>query len=369
MIETSQENFFQINGEWSAEEIQQARNEWQSHSRKTNEFLGQKIGKGRGIVISAGGLRYFTSAWVLIKTLRNFGCDLPIEIWYHGNEISKSMKRQFAKLNAKCQDLSRFLDNAPHGFLMKPLAILYSNFQEVLFLDADNVCVKDPTYLFDNTFYRAYGAMFWPDYWQTSESNPIWDILEVKYFEAYEQDSGQILIDKSKSWRQLQLCTYFNMRKDIYYKFLYGDKDTFRFAWLALGTPYYMIEYPAGTCGYVSHLDNSFNGMTMVQHDANNEIIFLHRNLVKWDITHNDENLWQKIKVFKTNAVIKERQFKRTIHHHHAIDVSGDIEEKLFEDVFPGFEQECLNILKKLRATNFYKEELLKYYFDINRYS
>ncbi|RZJ51467.1 MAG: hypothetical protein EOO19_00490, partial [Chryseobacterium sp.] len=94
----------------------------------------------------------------------------------------------------------------------------------------------------------------------------------------------------------LHLANHMMDNEDMYGFLSYGDKDTFRFAWLALGTPYYMIEYPAGTCGYISHLDNSFNGMTMVQHDTNNEIIFLHRNLLKWDITRNDENLWQKIK-------------------------------------------------------------------------
>ncbi|WPV01579.1 hypothetical protein SNE26_07305 [Mucilaginibacter sp. cycad4] len=369
MSETAQQSFYQIKGELSVEEICQLKEEWKRQVTKPSQFLGQKVGEGKGIVISAGGLRYFTSAWVLINTLRNFGCNLPIEIWFHGNEISRGMKRQLAKLGVQCKDLRQFMDNAPHGFLMKPLSILYSSFQEVLFLDADNNCVKDPTYLFENAAYKKHGCMFWPDYWQTSVTNPIWEILEIEYSKSYEQDSGQILIDKAKSWNQLQLCAYFNMRRDVYYKFLYGDKDTFRFAWLALGTPYYMIEHAAGTCGYKDNRDNSFNGTTMVQHDTDNEIIFLHRNLLKWDITLKDESIWQTIKVFTKNAKEKKHYFKRSMNKHHAIDIGGEIEEKSFDAVFPGFEQECLNILNKLRVSRFYKNELLNYYFHVNRFS
>jgi hypothetical protein len=41
---------------------------------------------GRGIVICAGGVRYFTCAWVLINILRRLGCALPIEVLYLGEE-------------------------------------------------------------------------------------------------------------------------------------------------------------------------------------------------------------------------------------------------------------------------------------------
>lgn len=58
----------------------------------------------------------------------------------------------------------------------------------------------------------------------------------------------------------------------------------FRFAWLALGTPFYFIEHPVASCGYFN-TDNVFCGQTMVQHLPNGQFGFLHRNLLKWDIT------------------------------------------------------------------------------------
>lgn len=139
--------------------------DWNRYTFSRKHFVGQKVGEGCGIVITAGGLKYFTTAYVLINTLRNLGCTLPIEVWYHGDELSNSMCKLLRKLNVKCCNTQRFFNREVHGFLMKPLAILYSNFKEVLYLDADNNCVRDPTYLFNDMNYKKFGCLFWPDYW------------------------------------------------------------------------------------------------------------------------------------------------------------------------------------------------------------
>lgn len=51
------------------------------------------------------------------------------------------------------------------GYMAKPYtikvaALLNSAFEDILFLDADNVVVRDPTYLFDSPEYLDTGAMF-----------------------------------------------------------------------------------------------------------------------------------------------------------------------------------------------------------------
>jgi hypothetical protein len=50
------------------------------------------------------------------------------------------------------------------GWELKAYAILHSRFREVLLLDADNVAVTDPEYLFQTPEFRRTGAIFWPDY-------------------------------------------------------------------------------------------------------------------------------------------------------------------------------------------------------------
>ncbi|WP_288882411.1 hypothetical protein [Pedobacter panaciterrae] len=339
--------------------------DWKKYTKEKKHYEGQKMGVGRGIVITAGGLKYFTSAYVLIYTLRSLGCTLPIEIWHHGSELSRRMCNQLKKFGVKCFNTEKYVDTRPQGFLMKPLSILYSNFKEVLFLDADNVCLRDPSYLFEDDKYKEYGCIFWPDYWRTPKQNPIWSVIDVEFLSCQEQESGQILIDKSRSWNELQLCLYFNMKGGDYYKLMHGDKDTFRFAWMALKSPYYMVPFDVGSCGVI-HAD-SFCGNTMVQHDSEGEILFMHRNLLKWDITFKDERAWKIIKRFSSSDSRKYCHFKPGFRYHLATDLEGDTYETEFDERFPGFEEACLKALEKLRSTKFYKEELLKFYLLSSR--
>lgn len=52
------------------------------------------------------------------------------------------------------------------NFQIKADAIVQSSFEEVLYLDSDNIPLRDPTYLFDTTLYKGPGqpeVVFWPD--------------------------------------------------------------------------------------------------------------------------------------------------------------------------------------------------------------
>jgi len=49
---------------------------------------------------------------------------------------------------------------------IKADAIIASSFEEVLYLDSDNIPLRDPTYLFDTELYAEEGrprAVFWGD--------------------------------------------------------------------------------------------------------------------------------------------------------------------------------------------------------------
>src|SRR3979411_951574 len=59
---------------------------------------------GAGIVIVAGGTRYFTCAWVCLAMLRRvLSCMLPIEVWYLGpDEMSPHMKKLLERFDVEC---------------------------------------------------------------------------------------------------------------------------------------------------------------------------------------------------------------------------------------------------------------------------
>lgn len=322
--------------------------DWKSFASKIKKYPRNKF-SGRGLVFTAGGISYITCAWVSISVLRDHGCKLPIELWHKNNEVSLAVIERFKSLNVEFKNFDELGQVTLFGYMLKPLAILGSSFSEILYMDADNICTKDPSYLFETKEYKDYGAVFWPDYWHTSKKNPIWEIIGTKRYDIPEQESGQIVINKARCWKELNLCLYFNQMSDYYYKIILGDKDTFKFAWLALRTDFFMIKNMPGTCGFVK--DGRFFGNTMVQHDTYNDIIFLHRNLLKWDITRENEMVWSKIKSFKTQThrkIIIYQQFA-TIGLY--IDLDGDFEELDFKEIFGDFELKCHNYLNEWRRS------------------
>lgn len=316
--------------------------------------------EGKGIVICAGGKSYFTCCWILINVLRNeLNCKLPIEVWYRGEEITPELDKELMRFDVTSHNVEDYYDIPPgmSGYVMKPMAILFSSFKEVLFLDADNVCTMDPEFLFDLPEYKEYGAIFWPDFWTTDRFNQIWEIIGVPSNNGKEQESGQVLINKEFCWRELNLALYFNINNRIYYNYLVGDKDTFRFAWLALNKSFYFIEHEVASCGYID-LDGAFIGHTMVQHIPDGRIIFLHRNLLKWDETDIKYQTWEKIKKFTTKSVQKRyiiyRDFKKA---KNVVNLEGDIIVLDFKSLFNDLESRCLMYLQTLREEEFYQRQ------------
>ncbi|MCL4177400.1 MAG: hypothetical protein KJ072_06605 [Verrucomicrobia bacterium] len=233
---------------------------------------------GRGIVICAGGPRYFTNAWVCIHRLRAVGCKLPIELWHLGkDELNATMRSMVEPLGVRCVDALRLRRSRPvrrlGGWELKAYALFHSAFAEVLLLDADNVSIRDPEYLFETASYRLTGALFWPDYEQRPKWAPLWHALGVRRPAEREFESGQILVDKRRCERALGLALWFNENSDFFYSHLHGDKETFHLAFRRLRQPYSLVSHPIRPLEF-----------TMCQHDPAGNRIFQHRNGDKWNL-------------------------------------------------------------------------------------
>ena len=232
--------------------------------------------RGRGIVICGGGTKYFPCAWVAVKMLRHLGCTLPIELWHLGaREMTPEMRALLAPLGVRCVDALEVRKTHPvrrlGGWEMKAYALVHTRFAEVLLLDADNVPLRDPAFLFDTPEYRAEGAIFWPDFGRLEKHRAIWEMCGVEHRDEPEFESGQIVVDKRRCWHALHLALHLNAHSDFYYRFIYGDKETFHLAWRRLGQAYAMPGRG------VARLRD-----TMCQHDFQNARLFQHRNLDKW---------------------------------------------------------------------------------------
>lgn len=108
------------------------------------------------------------------------------------------------------------------GFFLKAVVLAVSSFKEVLFLDADNVPVVDPTTLFHSQDFQSTGALFWRDFWDASWAPDAPVVLGVssEQLPSFTLDSGQMLLDKSR----YDFCTItlhtsirMHMRKELYF--------------------------------------------------------------------------------------------------------------------------------------------------------
>jgi len=246
---------------------------------------------GQGIVICGGGTRYLPSAWVCVNMLRRLGCRLPIQLWHLGKEEADAAIFDLLRpLGVECIDAHAVGRCQPMrslgGWQLKPYAILHSSFREVLLLDADNVPVVNPEFLFATPEFKASGALFWPDYdcKRNSKNLAIWRSCGLRPPKEREFETGQILLDKQRCWRALRLTLWLNENSDFYYRYLHGDKETFHLAFRKLKQKYSLVSHPIHPLPRV-----------MCQHDFQGRRIFQHRNLDKWNLfLHNlrIEDFW-----------------------------------------------------------------------------
>lgn len=275
-----------------------------AYRRMANDFVAvtavdSPTGHGRGIVMAAGGVKYFPSAWITINRVRQLGCRLPIQLWYLGDqEMDPAMKRLLAPLGVMFCDAIRYAQFHPHrrlaGWELKLYAVSHSPFAEVLFLDADCAPLADPTFLFDCEPYRRHGSIFWPDFatwilrddqWQTfglsTPSSTVRPLTSEQVGDTFGKpipqgcavpiETGQFLIDKGRCRRQLQLASWYCEHSEFTFWHGHGDKDMILMAWSKFGTP---CVTPRQWPNWHVH--------SYLHYDFGGHPIFVHRTHDKW---------------------------------------------------------------------------------------
>jgi alpha 1,2-mannosyltransferase len=263
---------------------------------------------GRGIVTSIYDGE-FASGWVLLQELEHLECELPIEVWYRPGELSQ---RQINLLRDHELDVRmRVLEDDVRGFAIKVMAIYRSAFREVLWIDSDNVPIREPEFLFDDPEYRVKGSLFWRDvsgadrarYWHPGA--PCWTLFRVPYNDSEEFETGQLLVDKDRCWSEFALTVHFNLRHDLYYRVVQGDKDTFRFAWQQVAlrrgqgmrqvnylegpdTPYGFMPFGPFHIGEPNPWRKWGGGSVMQQRDREGRPLFNHRTINKFSVARRD---------------------------------------------------------------------------------
>ncbi|GAA5923059.1 hypothetical protein JCM1841_000298 [Sporobolomyces salmonicolor] len=264
--------------------------EWQEQGKKGT----------RGIVWTAGNADTFDRVLVSLRLLRSvYNTTLPAEIFHFPSESpSPSALEEFKALNASVISLETLSKDPSPGrtksFHVKGAAIVESHFDEVLYLDSDSLPVRSIDGLFDSREFRQMGAVFWPDFWKDQPENAIWSILGVQCRDEWTMEAGQILVRKSQHLDALLLVEHMLKNWHFWFGFSDGDKDLFRYAFLALRKRWAIPSRSLASASWVDANavggDNSqrFAGHTMLQYGLASEeggtqgrVLFVHANLLK----------------------------------------------------------------------------------------
>ncbi|GAA6001573.1 hypothetical protein JCM10207_006731 [Rhodosporidiobolus poonsookiae] len=235
--------------------------------------------KGRGLVFTAGNKdtmrRLLTSLRILRK---HHDCHLPAEIFGFPSELQalgKTKEDIDALGGITWREIKTSkVEGAWKQFQIKGEAIARSSFREVLYLDSDNIALRDPTFLFDSPAYREHGIVLWPDFNRDSAANPVWRLLDTPCDPAHMQaETGQLLVNKRArgglNLVALEVARAMQEDSRFWFHLSGGDKDTFRYAFYFLSLPFTLApHYPSALGGPLASPSSghTFCGHTMLQY-------------------------------------------------------------------------------------------------------
>lgn len=267
----------------------------------------QKQGKG---IIMAVPQKYEKIALDNISRIRSFGCQLPIEIWEIGREISDEVRQDLEKRDGIIfKDVAQYVKNPDHwkGFQVKACMLYYSSFREICLVDADALFHQNPEIIFNDENYLKTGAYFFKDLdkWKFKHlHNPIvqlWQKISYKKFYdrdfllkrkqwltnllphkstsfptewdyIYEadlprkpvkealQESGVVYINRALQDDSIQNIFDLNDNHQETYQYVWGDKETFWIGCLMAGKPFYFNEKPGYKSPTTKRLSHDYQG-------------------------------------------------------------------------------------------------------------
>ncbi|TLS31083.1 hypothetical protein PpBr36_03748 [Pyricularia pennisetigena] len=236
----------------------------------------------KGIVMTAGG-KYVGNAILSLTMLRRTGSKLPVQLFIDGadNSTRALCEGILLDLGVECRSMDAMFGTTPHmpeleKFQYKVFSLLFSSFDDVLFLDADCYPLYSPDHLFDVDPYKSYGLVTWPDLWISTVSPTYYEIAGVKKPPTVRtrrtSESGVFMIKRSTHAEDLLLATYYNFfGPEVYYRLFSqgghgeGDKETFLHAAIALDKPFWDVHTVLGFLG--RWLNGTFEGVGMKQAD------------------------------------------------------------------------------------------------------
>ncbi|UJR24360.1 hypothetical protein I4U23_005737 [Adineta vaga] len=244
--------------------------------------------EGKGIVVAVAN-RQVEMAAANIRLLRFLNCNIPIEVFYNGeNDLNfKNRERLQQMFSVQTRDIQELINDTSvkvQGWALKPFALLFSRFTEVILMDADVVFLQDPCILFNNLDYQRTRALFYYDRtiggpdnrkieWLSSLFPRPWG-KRLSYsnrilagLSRENQESGVVVVDKVARFCGLLLTCKLNSfieRESVTYKIFYGEKETFWLGQEMIGDDYVFDPQLTGIIGEVQNKPQSKEDATSI---------------------------------------------------------------------------------------------------------
>lgn len=277
----------------------------------------------KGYVLIGGG-RFSWLSYINIRQLRSTGSTLPVELFIASDEEYEAdfCEKVLPRLNARCNRFDPELIGELllrfnlGGFQFKMLALLSSRFENVMYLDSDNLPVRNPDAVFESELYKENHMILWPDAWGRTTNPKYYEIagIDVKpnkiRYSAYDRkqaeiagessvrppsaydftnshfhdfegtlpnpssEAGVFVINKTSHLKTLLLCLYYNVfGPDFYYPLFTqgsageGDKETFIAAAHAMKEPWFQTLKQFAWVGYFRKSKGGFDAKALGHYD------------------------------------------------------------------------------------------------------
>lgn len=223
----------------------------------------------RGIVTMAGG-PYFPLFLAQLRMLRRSKSTLPVEVFLRDSSEYEDhlCVKVLPQYNAKCVVLSELLGSTKHKgveiehYQFRTFAVLFSSFEEVIWMDADCFPLYRVEDLLDSEPFASTGMVTWPDFSASTTSQLFYEISQQEIPAMTLRAStktGVFLISKKKHFLTLLLAAYYNYHGPSHYFNLLlqgapgqGDKEAFIHAALALGEAVYPVSERVTALGHTT---------------------------------------------------------------------------------------------------------------------
>ncbi|KAF3384976.1 Alpha-1,2-mannosyltransferase MNN21 [Penicillium rolfsii] len=233
---------------------------------------------GKRGLVSTAGAKYLPVFVSTLRMLRRAGSTLPVEVYMKDtDEYEKHVCNDvLPKLDARCLVLADVVGkNVIEHYQLKIFAVLFSSFEEIVWMDADCFPLGKPEELLDSEPFTSTGLVTWPDFWASSVSPLYYKISrqEAPPMSARQSsEAGVFLVSKKTHLSTLLLAAYYNFYGPSHYFRLLtqggpgeGDKETFLHAAMALGAPFFTVSERVQAIGHQN--GEKLSGSAMAQTD------------------------------------------------------------------------------------------------------